>query len=436
MRKRALCLCLALAFFASAACAAAPDVNVGDVSDVGVSSEPTSSLTASQTARDALEALLAREIDDVWITESELSAVRDAVSRLTAPVLTADDVDRLACRATLFLGRVSGVDCVLPTFGPIGGAELSWGDRGTFSSANKQLCTLLFYTICLFTPSELVFQAKEIWATPDSHLGVYGATKSYCIPLAEERTGDETSLLAWIPALQAGAPFVVLFLDGATLPTATQIHPDLCGEVRTVRRDCDPRLVDSYSLLDDPMERYSFLTADGLAAFRQVVENRCVEWILEKRTGHFDKYADEAGRFFTIDPFIDAVERLRACSVPLLSADAYLRIAEYLEEVSQGATRLVCVDLDLQVDLQTYDSRSVRRAILRGLLEALTPPAYRRRSICASATEYCLPGDYATPREAFAGVNTGETPYFRALDDPPTLLYSESGGEPISFPTS
>ncbi len=436
MRKKALCLCLALAFLASTACATATNVNVVDVSDVSVSAEPTDPSTASQTVRDALEALLAREVDDVWIAESELSAVRDAVSRLSAPVLTADDVDRLACRATIFLGRESGADCVLPAFGPIGGAELPWRDRGNFPSANKQLCTLLFYTICLFTPSELVFRTKEIWSYPDGYFGVYGAPNSYCIPLAEARTGDGTSLLEWVPALQAGAPFVVLFLDGATLPTATQIHPDLCCEVRTVRRDSDPLLVGSYSLLDDPSERYPFLTADGRTAFRQAVENRCVGWLLQRSTAHLDEFMDEAGPVFRISAFGDAVEKLRAQSAPLLSADAYLRIADYLEEASQGAIRLVCADLDLQVELENCDSRTIRRAILRGLLEALTPSAYRRRSICASATEYCLPCDYATPREAFAAMTAGETPYFRAPDDPPTLLYAESGGEPTPFPAS
>lgn len=166
------------------------DSSTVDVSEQSVVvTDPPHQDAFQAEARELFDALLRGELTvdhtkQTWITRANAETVRACVSKLDAPVLTADDVEMLLCRcAEAVLFDEVTAEAVLPSCGPLAElpglsgddfdeqsgfwntAGMSTNDVPAFVSDDKRdrrVLTLACYTFVLFTPPQYLLLDADV----------------------------------------------------------------------------------------------------------------------------------------------------------------------------------------------------------------------------------------------------------------------------------
>lgn len=166
-----LCLCLCLCFcllFPSCASPLPEGSSAPEESEEVSLPEDPNAKAVRADLEDLLEAdRSAVENGAIWIASDRVEAIRERVKKLKAPVLTEEDVARLAERAMLAvacLRQDPDLRLALPACGVM--AELTWTTSVLSSSYpysyNDCYDALLAYTLYLFTPPDYVFREEEV----------------------------------------------------------------------------------------------------------------------------------------------------------------------------------------------------------------------------------------------------------------------------------
>ncbi|MCH5183904.1 MAG: hypothetical protein J1E00_06990 [Oscillospiraceae bacterium] len=164
---RCLCLCLCLSFTSCGTPAPEESSAPEESEEISLPEDPN-----AKAVRADLEELLSADWyavsrGAVWLASNRVETVRERVKKLKAPILTEEDVTRLAERAMLAvacLRQDPELQLALPACGVMG--ELTWTASVLSSfypySYNDCYDALLAYTLYLFTPPDYVFREEEV----------------------------------------------------------------------------------------------------------------------------------------------------------------------------------------------------------------------------------------------------------------------------------
>ena len=243
-RNAVLCLCLCLCLLVSACATPMPEESSVPTGDSLESSEVISPVVEDPNAeivRADLEGLLEAEWSALWLTDDRAETIRERVKALKTPILTEEDVLRIAERAAerYLSAWQEGSAITLPACGMMDAVSCFPLELGFYEEHEAGYSALLAYTLYLFTPPNYVFWGSEIW-----NEGWYPATDSgvdpshaLCFPFAGDYTTRSDALDA-IREQQSCIRLYPLFVSDGEYPldfkfsgTADLLLGERCAEL-------------------------------------------------------------------------------------------------------------------------------------------------------------------------------------------------------------
>lgn len=195
-----LCLCLCLLF---CACGTLSDGSSAPAEE-GSEVPPVPEDPNAKAARAYLEELLDAEKETGtvdWLTSERAEAIRDCVKALKTPILTEEDVLRIAECAVAVVSAESTQSLSLPPCGVL--ASVLWSPTVFPELCEAFYTALVSYTLYLFTPPDYLFRENEvIWPSASSGnrflyfplAGAYTSRREALDALRQEKNGVQLPL--------------------------------------------------------------------------------------------------------------------------------------------------------------------------------------------------------------------------------------------------
>lgn len=453
------CLCLCLFMLFSALLSACGTIVPEQSSEPAESSEPVPAAEDENVrlARAYLDELLMKEWEAgsdrfetvfeavEWIPPEQVEDIRDCVKQLRTPILTEEDVLRIAEQAltvaTLLWKGLRTLE--LPDCGVMAGIVYS----PQLSSRSFEDCyrALLGYTLYLFTPPDYLFREDEV----QDRVATASALWLY-LPLA----GKYTSRAEALSLLRQGNNGVELFLYSL----AEGDHPlnfYLCATPALLRGEKESLSLDLYDLamkgIGDakPSEEFRILYAE--AYVRKWIGRISSGFVVPSFSsfaplgGTYEYYQCPDGTWVLVNQLIspeearELREAVELLSVPVLTE----------ETVASLATNLFLhLDLNYPVLLPGIDGREDTLAgpvksdpavlahwVAAYFIDLLTPSAYRFEPLLGFGIGYALRitgEDYETPEEAMEVFSEGRARFVWVNDGVPYFIDRDGAVEPPS----